>query len=97
MLMDDVLESIGGVERGRQGYASHEEYDTLKQKLALIREQFIEYGAGEDKEAAQAWAQAWPFKCGSQPKAAFARIFKCSPSINNALLQRRASFKIPCE
>lgn len=60
--MDDVLESLGGAERGWQGYASHEEYEPLKQRLALVREHFIEYLAGDDKEAARAWAQAWPFK-----------------------------------
>ncbi|PGH18880.1 hypothetical protein AJ80_04298 [Polytolypa hystricis UAMH7299] len=61
-LMDDVLESLGGAIRGWEGWVSHEDYEPLKQKLALVREQFIEYFAGDNKEAAEAWARAWPFK-----------------------------------
>src|SRR5690606_8013549 len=59
MLMDDVLESLGGTVRGWDGWVSHEDYEHLKQKLTLVREQFIEYHAGSDKEAAEAWARAW--------------------------------------
>ncbi|KAI1983645.1 Phosphotransferase enzyme [Ophidiomyces ophidiicola] len=62
LLMDDVLESLGGAERGWKGYASHAEYELLKQKLSLVREQFVEYWAGQDKEAGREWESAWPFK-----------------------------------
>ncbi|OJD23726.1 hypothetical protein ACJ73_04926 [Blastomyces percursus] len=61
-LMDDVLESLGGTIRGWDGWVSHEDYEALKQKLDLVRKQFIEHLAGDDREAAEAWAQAWPFQ-----------------------------------
>ncbi|RLL99158.1 hypothetical protein CFD26_104776 [Aspergillus turcosus] len=61
-LMDDVLESLGGAIRGWDGWVSHEDYEVLKQKLAVVREQFIKHFAGDDKEAAEAWASAWPFQ-----------------------------------
>ncbi|KAM5448395.1 Phosphotransferase enzyme [Microsporum audouinii] len=60
--MSDVLEALGGAVRGWEGWVSHEDYEQLKQKLGLCREQFIEYYAGGDKESADAWAKAWPFK-----------------------------------
>ncbi|KAM5492636.1 Phosphotransferase enzyme [Microsporum audouinii] len=60
--MSDVLEALGGAVRGWEGWVSHEDYEQLKQKLDLCREQFIEYYAGGDKESADAWAKAWPFK-----------------------------------
>ncbi|KMQ48464.1 hypothetical protein HL42_0925 [Trichophyton rubrum] len=61
-LMDDVLESLGGAIRGWDGWVSHEDYEALQQKLELVRKQFIEHLAGDDKEAAKAWARAWPFQ-----------------------------------
>ncbi|KMU91878.1 hypothetical protein CIHG_09730 [Coccidioides immitis H538.4] len=61
VLMDDVLESLGGTICGWDGWVSHEDYEALKQKLDLVRKQFIEHFAGDDREAAKAWAQAWPF------------------------------------
>jgi hypothetical protein len=60
--MDDILESLGEAVRGWDGWVSHEDYATLKEKLELVRAQFIEHWAGEDKEAADAWARAWPFQ-----------------------------------
>lgn len=61
-LMDDVLESLGGAVRGWDGWVSHEDYEALQQKHDLVRKQFIEHLAGDDKEAAKAWARAWPFQ-----------------------------------
>ncbi|EZF29855.1 hypothetical protein TMEN_5696 [Trichophyton mentagrophytes] len=61
-LMDDVLESLGGAIRGWDGWVSHEDYEALQQKLELARKQFIEHLSGDDKEAAKAWARAWPFQ-----------------------------------
>lgn len=61
-LMDDVLESLGGAIRGWDGWVSHENYEPLKLKLALVQKQFIEHFAGDNKEEAEAWAQTWPFQ-----------------------------------
>lgn len=62
MLMEDVLESLGGAVHGWEGFVDHENYEALKTKLAIVREQFIEYHAGDDEEAAKQWASAWPFQ-----------------------------------
>lgn len=62
MLMDDVLDALGGAIRGWDGWVSHEDYEQLKEKLALVREQFIEHHSGGDEEAAKKWALAWPFQ-----------------------------------
>ncbi|KAM5444027.1 Phosphotransferase enzyme [Microsporum ferrugineum] len=61
-LMDDVLESLGGAIRGWDGWVSHEEYEPLKKKCALVKQQFIEHFAGNDKKTAEAWEMAWPFQ-----------------------------------
>ena len=42
-LMDYVLESLSGAIRGWDGWVSHGEYEPLKQKLAIVREQPIKY------------------------------------------------------
>ncbi|KAK2740936.1 Phosphotransferase enzyme [Myotisia sp. PD_48] len=62
LLMNDLLESLGGLDPGWEGWAKHEDYGPLKERLALVREQFVEYQAGGDKEAAKAWEAAWPFR-----------------------------------
>lgn len=61
-LKADVLESLGGAEGGDwEGWSTHEDYDQLKEKLVLVKEQFIEYLAKTPKEQ-EAWERAWPFR-----------------------------------
>ncbi|EZF34361.1 hypothetical protein H109_06017 [Trichophyton interdigitale MR816] len=57
----DVLEALGGAENGWEGWSSHEDYDALTKKLAMVKEQFLEYMASNETER-KAWEEAWPFR-----------------------------------
>ena len=60
VLMDDVLKSLGGAQRGWNGWVKHEDYDVMKEKLRAVYEQFLDYMANGDDERAS-WSEAWPF------------------------------------
>lgn len=61
-LMEDVLDASGGAaENGWQDWVSHEDYDRMKEKLAIVREQFLDHVA-ENNEEREAWATVWPFQ-----------------------------------
>ncbi|GAB1211621.1 hypothetical protein ATERTT37_000744 [Aspergillus terreus] len=55
-LMEDVLDSLGGVENGWQGWVSHEDYDQMRDKLAAVKEQFLDHMAGSLEER-EAWSR----------------------------------------
>lgn len=60
VLMDDVLYSLGGAQRGWNGWVKHEDYDVMKRKLRVVYEQFLDYMANDDDERAS-WSKAWRF------------------------------------
>jgi hypothetical protein len=60
-LMEDVLDSLGGVENGWQGWVSYEDYDQMRDKLAAVKEQFLDHMAGSLEER-EAWSRVWPFQ-----------------------------------
>lgn len=49
-LVDDVLDSLGGAIGVWDDWVSYEDYESLKKKLAMAREQFIEYFAENNKK-----------------------------------------------
>ncbi|OAL75327.1 phosphotransferase [Trichophyton violaceum] len=57
----DVLEALGGAEHGWAGWSSHEDYDVLTKKLAIVKEQFLEYMANNEAEKT-AWENVWPYR-----------------------------------
>lgn len=57
----DVLEALGGSEHGWAGWSSHEDYDVLTKKLAVVKEQFLEYMANNEAEK-EAWENVWPYR-----------------------------------
>jgi hypothetical protein len=59
--MDNVLEALGGSEKGWQGWVSHEEHGPMKERLESVRGQFLEYLSKNDEER-ETWARAWPFR-----------------------------------
>ncbi|EFQ97421.1 phosphotransferase enzyme family protein [Nannizzia gypsea CBS 118893] len=60
-LKGDVLEALGGTEHGWDGWSSHEDYDALTKKLAIVKEQFMECMASNEAER-EAWENAWPYR-----------------------------------
>ncbi|EGD93510.1 phosphotransferase [Trichophyton tonsurans CBS 112818] len=57
----DVLEALGGAEHGWAGWSSHEDYDVLTKKLAIVKEQFLDYMANNEAEK-EAWENVWPYR-----------------------------------
>lgn len=55
-LMEDVLEAVGGAENGWQGRVSHEDYEQMKTKREVVKEQFLDHMAqnGEEREMCSA-------------------------------------------
>jgi hypothetical protein len=60
LLMDNVLESLGGAQRGWNGWVRHEDYGAMKEKLRVVHEQFLDHMTNSEKEKAR-WNEAWPF------------------------------------
>jgi hypothetical protein len=60
-LMGDVLEALGGAENGWEGWSSHEDYEVLKRKLEIVKEQFLDHVARNEEERRE-WERAWPFQ-----------------------------------
>ena len=60
-LMDQVLESLGTVDRGWHGWVKAEEYAFFKEKLDKVREEFLDQ-LSESEEDRRKWLSAWPFK-----------------------------------
>jgi hypothetical protein len=60
ILMDDVLNSLGGAQRGWNGWVKHEDYGVMKEKLRIVYEQFLDLMSNNEVERAR-WSEAWPF------------------------------------
>lgn len=60
-LMDQILESLGTVDKGWHGWVKSEEYTMFKKRLDEVREDFLD-DLSENAEDRQIWLSAWPFK-----------------------------------
>jgi len=60
-LMDQILESLGTVDKGWHGWVKAEDYVLFKEKMATVREQFLDQ-LSETEEDRPKWLSAWPFK-----------------------------------
>lgn len=60
-LMDQILESLGTVDKGWHGWVKTEEYTILKKRLNEARTDFLD-DLSENAEDRQTWISAWPFK-----------------------------------
>lgn len=58
-LLDSVMESLG-VPNGWDGAVSSEDYDKTRERLRVVREDFLDLMAKDDEERAR-WAKAWPY------------------------------------
>lgn len=58
-LLDSVLDSLGAP-AGWDGAVSCEQYLEMREKLQIVREEFLDYMANDNKERAQ-WVKAWPY------------------------------------
>ncbi|KAI9681175.1 MAG: hypothetical protein M1817_002457 [Caeruleum heppii] len=60
VLVDQVLTSLGGAQRGWDGWVAHEDYDLMKEKLQTVRNQFLDYMSNDARDRAR-WSAVWPF------------------------------------
>ena len=60
-LMNQILESLGTVDRGWHGWVKTEDYALYKEKLNRVREQFLDQLSETEEDRAK-WLSAWPFK-----------------------------------
>lgn len=58
--MGKLLDALGK-KSGWTGWVSHKEYDQIKQRLKIVREQFLDEMAGGIEER-EAWAKVFPFQ-----------------------------------
>ncbi|PGH15282.1 hypothetical protein AJ80_05635 [Polytolypa hystricis UAMH7299] len=61
-MLEDVIEALGGAENGWDGWVSHEDYEQLKQKLQIVKDQFWDHVAGDNMAGRKAWENVWPFQ-----------------------------------
>ncbi|KAL9600976.1 MAG: hypothetical protein Q9179_003029 [Wetmoreana sp. 5 TL-2023] len=60
-LLTSVMESLGNLPSDWDGAVSHEDFLTVKERLQVVREEFLNHMAKTNEERSQ-WAEAWPFK-----------------------------------
>ncbi|KAK2800297.1 hypothetical protein FQN51_006205 [Onygenales sp. PD_10] len=60
-MMEDVLEALGGAENGWEGWVGHDDYEGLKRKVGIVKEQFLDEVARDEMERGE-WERVWPFR-----------------------------------
>ena len=60
-LMNQILESLGTVDRGWHGWVKEDDYALFKERLDNVREEFLD-DLSESEEDRPKWLSAWPFK-----------------------------------